>query len=126
MLIPVLVSLLIAAPSTTIPTYQLRVDLYRGVDTVTTTLRTQEGLVGRVLVEQGGLFTRINSRVRRSPTAGCLLVNVSYAMAGTQEAVDKMTVEPLPVMQLCDATTGRATVDELSYRVTVRELPEAQ
>lgn len=124
MLIPALLVLLSTVPPIGATTYQLQINLYRGADTVTAMLHIGEGLVGNVMVEQHRSFTRIRTSVRKSPKEGCLLVNVGYAAAASQESVDKLTIEPLPTMQLCGVATGLASVDnEVSYRVTVRELP---
>jgi alpha-D-ribose 1-methylphosphonate 5-triphosphate synthase subunit PhnG len=104
-------------------TYDLQVQVVRGADTVSTTFRIGEGLEGRALIEGAKAVTRVHVKVRRAATDGCLHVTVASAAASTKAAVDKMTVEAAPLIQLCGETTGRIAIEGgPSYRVRVSEV----
>lgn len=101
--------------------YQLRIDVIRGADTVHTTFRIEEGLEGRALVEGPTAFTRVQATVRRGATDGCLRVTVASATAKDKAAVERMKVEPAPLLDVCGAVTGEIALDGVHYRVSVRE-----
>lgn len=101
--------------------YQLRIDVIRGADTVRTTFRIEEGLEGRALVEGPKSFTRVQATVRRGATDGCVRVTVASATATDKAAVERMKVEPAPLLEVCGATTGEIALAGVHYRVTVRE-----
>ncbi len=101
--------------------YQLRIDVIRGADTVRTNFRIEEGLEGRALVEGPKSFTRVQATVRRGATDGCVRVTVASASATDKAAVERMKVEPAPLLEVCGATTGEIALDGVHYRVTVRE-----
>lgn len=106
--------------------YQLRIEVIRGADTVRTTFRIEESLEGRAPVEGPTAFTRVQATVRRGATDGCLRVNVASATATDKAAVERMKVEPAPLLDVCGAVTGEIALDGVHYRVSVREADAAK
>ncbi len=105
------------------PTYQVRLDIIRGTDTVSTTFVMPEGIEGRALIEAKNAFTRVRVRVTKSERPGCRNVVLGAVTRATLALVDSATLEPVPLIIICDAATARVAVDAGPlYQITVREV----
>jgi uncharacterized protein (TIGR02246 family) len=110
-----------SAPQT--PAYQLRLDIFRRVDTLSTTFVVAEGVEGRALIEAPNSFTRVRVRVTKREADGCLHINLGAVTRSSLANVDRAAIEPIPTVQLCDASTARVSVgDGPLYQITVHEV----
>jgi hypothetical protein len=118
---PALVASLSLAPA---PKYAVQVQMVRGADTMATTIHLPAGVEAHVVSSHKGGFTRLKLRIADTPTAGCPKIFLATVTRETEEAVEEAKVEPVPVIQICDGPTAVVVVDEVRYRVTVREIEE--
>lgn len=121
--------LALAAPLAPAPpvTYQVRLQIISGTDTVATTFVVAEGVEGRAVIEGRASFTRVRVRVTPAKTNGCLDIRLGSVRRETLEAADQAAIDPIPLIQLCGTTTARASVGDGPLHVlSVREVPDSE
>lgn len=117
----VLVALSALPPSS--DDFQFRIDIIRGRDTTSTTFRVSEGVEARALVEGAASVTRVQATVRKAPTGGCVRVTFGSVSAPDRAAVDKLKIEPSPLVEVCNGLVAETELQNgTRYRLSVKDI----